>query len=254
MANVTVAEWMERERIHSPPRAPVQPEDPSPSTSTSPSPTENGTSARSPLGPSTVKFAGHGQRKDVELTASGRVKLRSSAIVQDLVRSAESLDEEQIAEFKECFSLFDVDGSGSIDTSELKSVMTSLGQKMTDEELEQMIKNVDADGSGTVDFAEFLGMMALQMRDHDSDVILERVFGRFAGDDGRLRVNDLNYVFAHMCEKMSGNEIETLVKEAARGEESMSFAQFMSLFRVLPPGERPKIRQKSSRPAAESHV
>ena len=240
MVNVTVAEWMERERIHSPPRARSESDDPSPSQP------ENGASARSPLESPAVKFAddaAHGQRRDVELTPSGRVKLRSSTIVQDLVRSAQSLDEEQIAEFKECFSLFDVDGSGSIDTSELKSVMTSLGQKMTDEELEQMIKNVDADGSGTVDFAEFLGMMALQMRDHDADVILERVFGRFAGVDERILVKHLNFVFAHLCEKMSGSEIESFVKEAARGEESMSFTQFMSLFRVTPPGEKPKIRQ-----------
>lgn len=240
MVNVTVAEWMERERIHSPPRARSESDDPSPSKP------ENGASARSPLESPAVKFAddaAHGQRRDVELTPSGRVKLRSSTIVQDLVRSAQSLDEEQIAEFKECFSLFDVDGSGSIDTSELKSVMTSLGQKMTDEELEQMIKNVDADGSGTVDFAEFLGMMALQMRDHDADVILERVFGRFAGVDERILVKHLNFVFAHLCEKMSGSEIESFVKEAARGEESMSFTQFMSLFRVTPPGEKPKIRQ-----------
>ena len=212
------------------------------SPTTLPSQPENGASARLLESPA-VKFAddaAHGQRRDVELTPSGRVKLRSSTIVQDLVRSAQSLDEEQIAEFKECFSLFDVDGSGSIDTSELKSVMTSLGQKMTDEELEQMIKNVDADGSGTVDFAEFLGMMALQMRDHDADVILERVFGRFAGVDERIRVKHLNFVFAHLCEKMSGSEIESLVKEAARGEESMSFTQFMSMFRVTPAREKPK--------------
>ena len=61
------------------------------------------------------------------------------------MRSAESLDEEQIAEFKECFSLFDDDGSGSIDTSRAQGGDAPLGQKMTDEELEQMIKNVDAD-------------------------------------------------------------------------------------------------------------
>ena len=67
----------------------------------------------------------------------GGRKLRSSVIVQDLLRSAEQLSEEQVAEFKECFSLFDGDGSGSVDTSELGEVMKSLGQKMTDEELER---------------------------------------------------------------------------------------------------------------------
>ena len=53
----------------------------------------------------------------------------------------------------------------------------------------------------------------------------------------------LNFVFAHLCEKMSGSEIESFVKEAARGEESMSFTQFMSMFRVTPPGEKRRGRR-----------
>ena len=40
---------------------------------------------------------------------------------------ADQLTEEQIAEFKEAFSLFDKDGDGSITTKELGTVMRSLG-------------------------------------------------------------------------------------------------------------------------------
>jgi len=38
-----------------------------------------------------------------------------------------SLSEEQIAELKEAFSLFDTDGSGAIDYRELKAAMHALG-------------------------------------------------------------------------------------------------------------------------------
>ena len=38
-----------------------------------------------------------------------------------------SLTEEQIADCKEAFSLFDKDGDGSISCDELRTVMTSLG-------------------------------------------------------------------------------------------------------------------------------
>lgn len=41
---------------------------------------------------------------------------------------ADQLTEEQIAEFKEAFSLFDRDGDGTITTKELGTVMRSLGQ------------------------------------------------------------------------------------------------------------------------------
>ena len=50
------------------------------------------------------------------------------------------------AELREAFSLFDKDGSGTISNEELEVVMKSLGQNPTEEELEEMIKEVDVDG------------------------------------------------------------------------------------------------------------
>ena len=49
---------------------------------------------------------------------------------------ADQLTEEQIAEFKEAFSLFDKDGDGCITTKELGTVMRSLGQNPTEAELQ----------------------------------------------------------------------------------------------------------------------
>ena len=44
---------------------------------------------------------------------------------------ADHLTEEQTAEFREAFALFDKDGDGTISTKELGTVMNSLGQKPT---------------------------------------------------------------------------------------------------------------------------
>uniref|UniRef100_A0A6P7GMH3 Calmodulin-alpha-like n=1 Tax=Diabrotica virgifera virgifera TaxID=50390 RepID=A0A6P7GMH3_DIAVI len=71
---------------------------------------------------------------------------------------ADQLTEEQIAEFKEAFSLFGKDGDGTITTEELGTVMRSLGQNPTEAELQNRTNGVDADGNGTIDFPEFLTM------------------------------------------------------------------------------------------------
>jgi len=76
----------------------------------------------------------------------------------------EQLTEEQIAEFKEAFSLFDKDGDGTITTKELGTVMRSLGQNPTEAELQDMINEVDADGNGTIDFPEFCTLMCFGER------------------------------------------------------------------------------------------
>ena len=69
---------------------------------------------------------------------------------------AADLTDEQIAEFKEAFALFDKDGDGTITTKELGTVMRSLGQNPTEAELQDMINEVDADGNGTIDFPRIL--------------------------------------------------------------------------------------------------
>lgn len=51
--------------------------------------------------------------------------------------------DERMAEYKEAFDLFDKNGDGHISRSELGDVMRSLGQQVTDAEIDQMIKQVD---------------------------------------------------------------------------------------------------------------
>lgn len=62
-------------------------------------------------------------------------------------------------ELRDVFRFFDKDGSGSITASEIMTVMQSLGEKVTLEECELMVKSVDADGNESIDLAEFVQMM-----------------------------------------------------------------------------------------------
>lgn len=108
---------------------------------------------------------------------------------------ADQLTEEQIAEFKEAFSLFDKDGDGTITTKELGTVMRSLGQNPTEAELQDMINEVDADGNGTIDFPEFLTLMARKMKDTDSEEEILEAFKVFDKDgNGFISAAELRHV------------------------------------------------------------
>ena len=51
-----------------------------------------------------------------------------------------------------CFRVFDKDGNGLISASELRIVMDNLGEKLTDDEVEEMIREADLDGDGMVSY------------------------------------------------------------------------------------------------------
>ncbi|KAK2497743.1 hypothetical protein MC885_007895 [Smutsia gigantea] len=108
---------------------------------------------------------------------------------------ADLLTEEQVAEIREAFSLFDKDGDGTITTQELGTIMRSLGQNPTEAELRGMVGEIDHDSSGTVDFPEFLGMMAKQMQGRDSEEEVHEAFRTFdKHDNGFVSAAELRHL------------------------------------------------------------
>ncbi|KAK0048204.1 Calmodulin [Biomphalaria pfeifferi] len=125
---------------------------------------------------------------------------------------ADQLTEEQIAEFKEVFSLFDKDGDGTITTKELGTVMRPLGQNPTEAELQDMINEVDADGNGTI---KFLITTARKMKDTDSEVEIREAFRVFDKEgNGFFKAAEFRHVMTNLGEKLTDEEVNEMIKEA----------------------------------------
>ncbi|GBL50091.1 Calmodulin [Candidozyma auris] len=132
-----------------------------------------------------------------------------------LILRAEKLSEEQIAEFKEAFSLFDKDSDGKITTKELGTVMRSLGQNPSESELTDMINEVDINSDGSIDFPEFLTMMARKMKDTDSEAEIAEAFKVFdRNGDGKISAAELRHVLTSIGEKLSDADVDQMIKEA----------------------------------------
>jgi len=148
-----------------------------------------------------------------------------------LMTGFEGLTEEQIAEFKECFVLFDREGHGCIRTKQLGTAMRCLGQNPTESELADMINEVDCDGGGLIDFPEFLTFMARRMRDVDCEEELVEAFRVFDhGNDGLVSAAELRYVMSNMGEKLTDEEIDEIVHEAdGDGDGKINYEDFVRM-------------------------
>ncbi|KAK1939825.1 calmodulin [Babesia divergens] len=144
---------------------------------------------------------------------------------------ADQLSEEQIAEFKEAFSLFDRDGDGSITTKELGTVMRSLGQNPTEAELADMINEIDTNGSGAIDFPEFLILMARKMKEGDTEEELVQAFKVFDRDgNGFISAQELRHVMTNLGEKLTNEEVEEMLREAdVDGDGKINYEEFVKL-------------------------
>ncbi|ORY22500.1 hypothetical protein BCR39DRAFT_551441 [Naematelia encephala] len=144
---------------------------------------------------------------------------------------AEALTREQIAEFKEAFSLFDKDGDGTITTKELGTVMRSLGQNPTEAELQDMIAEVDADGNASIDFAEFITLMARKMADTDTEEEIKEAFKVFDKDgNGYISSAELKHVMTNLGEKLSDAEISEMIREADKdGDGMIDYNEFVTM-------------------------
>jgi len=55
-------------------------------------------------------------------------------------------------ELQQSFKVFDINGDGYISASELRQAMMTIGEKMTDKEINDIMKQWDADGDGKIDY------------------------------------------------------------------------------------------------------
>lgn len=65
-------------------------------------------------------------------------------------RKMKDTDSEE--EIKEAFKVFDKDGNGYISAAELRHVMTNLGEKLSETEVDEMIREADVDGDGQINY------------------------------------------------------------------------------------------------------
>ena len=93
--------------------------------------------------------------KEVDLNSDGKITL--DEFINLMMKNSPDLQTEE--EVINAFRVFDKEGNGLISTAELKHIMMTIGDKMTEEEADEMIHEADIDDDGIINYEEFVRMM-----------------------------------------------------------------------------------------------
>nr|XP_021149091.1 caltractin isoform X3 [Columba livia] len=111
------------------------------------------------------------------------------------------LTEEETAELREAFDLFDPDGEGLIDVGDLKMNVRALGCELEKSEMKKIVSEFGEKGSGKAEPCEKKEIL--------------KVFNAFDCDGtGKISLEDLKAVAEEVGEDISEEELQEMIDEA----------------------------------------
>lgn len=145
----------------------------------------------------------------------------------------EHLDPMQIDEFHTAFTLFDVDGDGHITIDELATVMRSLGQDPTLQELHQMLDEASFTDQESItnmqiNFTQFCSLMVKKLKQTDQVEEQRKAFRVFdQNGDGYISSGELHAVMWQLGTVVTDEEVAEMIREADRdGNGLIDFYEF----------------------------
>ncbi|XP_050428126.1 neo-calmodulin-like [Adelges cooleyi] len=108
--------------------------------------------------------------QEVDIDGDGAFSFQEFVeIVYNMGGTAEKTADQEEKELRDAFRVFDKHNRGYISASDLRAVLQCLGEDLSEEEIEDMIKEVDVDGDGRIDFYEFVHALGEPGDDYDEN-------------------------------------------------------------------------------------
>ena len=143
----------------------------------------------------------------------------------------EYITDEQRKELQDIFDQFDKDKDGKISGKELANAMESMGQNPTDEEINEMMREVDLNRDGKIDFDEFMAIMTKNSPETQTEEEVINAFRVFDKDGkGLISSAELKHIMMTIGDKMTEEEADEMVNEADIDEDGMiNYEEFVRM-------------------------
>ncbi|XP_014636342.1 LOW QUALITY PROTEIN: calmodulin-like protein 4 [Diceros bicornis minor] len=149
-----------------------------------------------------------GNREGGSGSSEPRVAARGPAM-------AKFLSQDQINEYKECFSLYDQQQRGKIKAPDLLVVMRCLGASPTPGEVQRHLQTHGIERNGELDFSTFLTIMHMQIKQEDpkKEILLAMLMAD-KEKKGYIMASELRSKLTKLGEKLTHKEVDELFREA----------------------------------------
>ncbi|XP_034516665.1 LOW QUALITY PROTEIN: calmodulin-like protein 4 [Ailuropoda melanoleuca] len=162
--------------------------------------------------PAPADFRLEAGRKESERAAVGASSPQPTARGP---RMANFLSQDQINEYKECFSLYDKEQRGKIKAADLMVVMRCLGASPTPGEVQRHLQIHGIDRDGELDFSTFLTIMHAQIKQEDpkKEILLAMLMAD-KEKKGYIMASELRSKLMKLGEKLTHKEVDDIFREA----------------------------------------
>ncbi len=137
----------------------------------------------------------------------------------------------EINEYKAAFTIFDDDKDGIISIEDTKKLMRSLGQNLSEVELNYITSNAKLSKPKCVEFHEFLDIMANYAKNEDKSEELLKAFSYFdRNSDGFISFKEFTHTLSTLNEKLSPEQLKELENYCVvRNDQSFEYADLLNL-------------------------
>ena len=136
--------------------------------------------------------------------------------------SFEQLNEIQMAEIREIFTLFDKNSDGYVNTNQLGTIIRALGMNPSQTEVQEMEKEIDGNETGSFDHMMLISLIAKKPKKEETledltESIKILAEGGTQEENQRIKINTdiLRNFMLHYGEKMQEVEFEEILDDCA---------------------------------------
>lgn len=77
-------------------------------------------------------------------------------LIADNQKLLDTTTQGKLEDFVKAFQVFDKENTGKVTVGDLKYMLTGLGEKLSDDEVEELLKGIEVDSEGGIEYRKFI--------------------------------------------------------------------------------------------------